>query len=152
MIWKVCEIVYLCVRGGELVGMARGKTDMTRIDAKSHINKIWSAGSMAERLTTNQEVPGSTPGWIVDVQLAMSCSAQRSCCLFGRCLVVGGDDAKTVGFQETRFLFACTCMDIMVGVQKGEGKQEVCQSCCHHEGSARIAFRGRRSCRQDSDA
>src|SRR5687768_3051140 len=23
-----------------------------------------SAGSMAERLTTNQEVPGSTPGWI----------------------------------------------------------------------------------------
>lgn len=24
-----------------------------------------SAGSMAERLTTNQEVPGSTPGWIV---------------------------------------------------------------------------------------
>ena len=25
---------------------------------------IRSAGSMAERLTTNQEVPGSTPGWI----------------------------------------------------------------------------------------
>ena len=40
--------------------------------------------------------------------------------------VVGGDDAKTVGFQETRFFFACTCMDIMVGVQKGEEKREAC--------------------------
>ncbi|KAK1779429.1 hypothetical protein QBC45DRAFT_138072 [Copromyces sp. CBS 386.78] len=35
-----------------------------------HSRSIWdgystrSAGSMAERLTTNQEVPGSTPGWI----------------------------------------------------------------------------------------
>ena len=37
--------------------------------------KTRSAGSMAERLTTNQEVPGSTPGWIVT-----SKSTQWRCC------------------------------------------------------------------------
>ena len=42
-------------------------TDVRSIEKnfpQAHFQQTRSAGSMAERLTTNQEVPGSTPGWI----------------------------------------------------------------------------------------
>lgn len=51
--------------------------------------KVRSAGSMAERLTTNQEVPGSTPGWIGRVRERCDGFFLEVCCF-----VVGGGHAS----------------------------------------------------------
>ena len=53
-------------RSGRLE-LVKEKNDTCSSLHKCHICDRYStrsAGSMAERLTTNQEVPGSTPGWI----------------------------------------------------------------------------------------
>ena len=64
----VWSFLRLCAVLGRLRDVHQARKLLETIGGVSRLftnNNEGSAGSMAERLTTNQEVPGSTPGWIV---------------------------------------------------------------------------------------